>query len=217
MYKIPQNIECIIFDLDGTLIDSTWIWREIDKIYLARYQKTAPENLQEIIEGMSFTETALYVKKRFGIEETVEKIKADWNALAFHYYENVIELKIGAKSFVKEMYKRNIQLGIGTSNMRNLTELVLKRHGILKYFKTIRTSCEVGKGKPHPDVFLKVSEDLKCAPERCLVFEDTLSGIVSANNAHMQVIGIQDAFSIQNEHKIQTYVLKYIENFEKMK
>ena len=217
MYKISNNINCVLFDLDGTLVDSTWIWREIDKIYLNRFHKKVHDNLQNEIEGMSFTETANYIKDYYDLKDSIETIKKDWNDLASDFYENKIELKKGAKNFLKYLSNREIKLGICTSNSRILTEKVLIKHNILDLFNIIITSCEVGKGKPNPDIYIHASKKLNCAPENCLVFEDTFQGVLSASRAHMQVIGIQDAFSIKNRHKIAKYTLKYIENFDKMK
>lgn len=217
MYRLPKEIEAVIFDLDGTLIDSTAVWKQVDIEYMEQKGLEVPEDLQEKIEGMSFTEVARYVKERFQITDTVEEMIDIWHKMAMEHYEFHIPMKRGAVEFVKELKKMGFKLGIGTSNSRKLTDVVLHRYGLLPFFDTIRTSCEVEKGKPHPDVYLKVAEDLQCDPKHCLVFEDTLSGIVSATRAQMQVIGIQDAFSIHNESEIRKYTLSYIKNFEELK
>ena len=80
-------MKAIIFDLDGTLVDSMWIWKEIDITYLNRRGIDFPEDLQKDIEGMSFTETANYFKERFNLTDTIETIKEEWNSLAkdLHY------------------------------------------------------------------------------------------------------------------------------------
>lgn len=76
---IDNRIKAALFDLDGTLVDSMWMWKAIDIEYLGRYQIELPEDLGQCIEGMSFTETALYMKERFQIPEDVEEMKAAWN------------------------------------------------------------------------------------------------------------------------------------------
>lgn len=88
-----KNIDAIIFDLDGTLVDSMWIWEDIDIEYLNRYQYELPENLQGEIEGMGFTETAVYFKEKFDIPASVDEIKADWNNLAREKYATKVPLK----------------------------------------------------------------------------------------------------------------------------
>ncbi len=77
-----SNIKAIIFDLDGTLVDSMWIWKQVDIDYLEKHGHPLPDDLQKDIEGMSFTETAQYFKNRFNIEDDIDDIKAEWNAMA---------------------------------------------------------------------------------------------------------------------------------------
>ena len=69
-----ENKKAMLFDLDGTLVDSMWMWKQIDIEYLGRFGYECPPQLQKEIEGMSFTETAAYFKKRFCLKETVDEI-----------------------------------------------------------------------------------------------------------------------------------------------
>lgn len=210
------NVQGVIFDLDGTLVDSMWIWKQIDIEYLEKRGIELPDDLQKEVEGMSFTETAQYFKERFSLSDTIEEIKGEWTAMAKDFYANKISLKRGVISFLEYLRGNNIKMGIGTSNDRNLAEAVLKRHNILHYFDTIRTSCEVEKGKPHPDVFLKVAEDLRVKPERCLVFEDTYAGVLAAKRAGMQVFAIADEYSFPYKRDICLLADRYIEHYEEI-
>jgi HAD superfamily hydrolase (TIGR01509 family) len=209
-----KNVEAVIFDLDGTLVDSMWLWEAIDIEYLKRFNLELPSDLQEHIEGNSFTETALYFKERFKIQDSIDKIKEDWNGMALDYYSHKVPLKRGVQAFLDHLKEHNIPMGIGTSNSRQLVEIIIDKHNIGHYFKSIRTSCEVNKGKPAPDIFLKVAEDLGVAPEKCLVFEDIPNGILAAKNAGMKVCAIYDDFSkMMNEEKIQLADY-FIEHYE---
>lgn len=190
-----KDIDAIIFDLDGTLIDSMWIWKQIDIDFLEKRGIVLPDDLQKEIEGMSFTETANYFIDRFHLTEPIEIIQAEWNEMARHFYRSRIALKEGAKQILENASLRGIKLGIGTSNSRELLTEVVTAHGIHTYFGSMRTSCEVERGKPAPDIFLKVAEDLGVEPHRCLVFEDTHAGVQAAKNAGMKVIAIYDALS----------------------
>lgn len=208
-----KQYEAVIFDLDGTLVDSMWIWKQIDIEYLNEHGLDLPETLQHEIEGMSFTETAQYFKKTFALEEEVEAIKADWNKRAYDFYAYRIPLKEGAKTFLEKLKTQGLKLGLGTSNSRELAETVLNSCGVLDYFDSIRTSCEVEKGKPSPDIFLKVAEDLDIEPNKCLVFEDTLAGVMAAQGAGMDVISVYDESSDDKQDAIKMIAEKTILNY----
>jgi 16S rRNA pseudouridine516 synthase len=208
-----KNIEAIIFDLDGTLVDSMWIWEDIDMEYLERYKFDLPEDLQDEIEGMGFTETAVFFKEKFNIPATVEEIKKDWNNLARQKYETEVPLKEGAINILDYAKENHIKLGIASSNSRELIEVVLKSHNIHSYFDTIVTSCEAKKGKPAPDVYLMAAKNLNIENEKCLVFEDVPAGIKAGLAANMRVCAIEDEFSMKAKKEKIELADYYIKNY----
>ncbi len=157
-------IKAVIFDLDGSMVDSMWIWRAIDIEYLGRFNIALPEKLQADIEGMSFSETAAYFKERFALPDSLEQIKADWNRMAWHKYEQDVPLKKGVLALLDYCKVHNILLGIATSNSRELVETVVRAHHLESYFDCIMTACEVEKGKPAPDIYLAVAKALQVSP-----------------------------------------------------
>lgn len=209
------NIDGVIFDLDGTLVDSMWIWEDIDIDYLKKYNIELPNDLQGDIEGKSFSETIAYFQERFDIKDSSEKIKEDWLAMARHKYENEIPLKEGAREFLELLKLKGIKMGIATSNTRELAETIIDKHGIRDFFDSIRTSCEAKRGKPHPDVYLLVAGELGIKPENIIVFEDVLQGIRGAKKANMKVCAIYDEYSkdITEEKKKEAdyYIDSYLE------
>lgn len=193
-----ENIEAVIFDLDGTLVDSMWMWKSIDVEYLGRYGIELPEDLQKTIEGMSFSETAVHFKQRFDLPDSLDVIKADWNRMAWDKYMHEVPLKEGVLEFLKYLKNNSIPAGIATSNSKELVALIIEKLGIAEYFSSIRTSCEVAKGKPSPDIYLLVANDLGVDPTKCLVFEDILTGVMAGKNANMKVCAVHDQYS-ENE------------------
>ena len=119
MAEILKNIEAVLFDLDGTLVDSMWMWRTIDIEYLARFGIEMPSNLQEEIAGISVTQTAVYFQKAFGITDSVGKIISDWDAMARQKYKEEVPLKPGTLAFLKDLKEKNIPCAIATSNSRS--------------------------------------------------------------------------------------------------
>lgn len=206
-----KNKKAVIFDLDGTLVDSMWMWKQIDIDFLGSKGIPYPENLESEIEGMSFDETADYFARTFPLEETAEELKVIWNNMARENYEKKVPLKSGVKKFLTYLKKQNVKTGIATSNSRDLLQAVSKAHDLFSYIDVFLTSDEVKKGKPAPDVFLKVAEKLSVEPKNCLVFEDIPNGILAGKRAGMEVCAIEDMYSIDltvNKKKLADYYIK---------
>lgn len=211
---IKENIKGIIFDLDGTLVDSMWMWHAIDVEYLAGFGLELPDDYQSKIEGLSFHEVAVYTKERFHIPDSTDQMKDDWNRMAYSFYQNRVPLKSGVLQLLNVLKENGIRLGIATSNSRELLECVLNSHQIMQYFDVIATSSEVTRGKPAPDIYLHVSDLLCVSPDNILVFEDVLAGIQSGKAAGMQVCGVYDAYSLQPRDELEAVSDYYIESFE---
>lgn len=190
-----SQYEAVIFDLDGTLVDSMWMWKEIDREYLLRFGIELPEGLQKEIEGMGLAETAVYFKKKFGITDDVEKMKSDWISMALYKYRHEVPMKPGAERFLAYCMEHGIKLGIATSNSLELVEVLAEAHHLKDYISCIVTGCQVEKCKPAPDIYLAVSQKLHVKPEKCLVFEDIIPGIMAGKAAGMSVCAVWDKYS----------------------
>ena len=213
-----KDIEAIIFDIDGTLVDSMWIWNDIDNWFLEKYNLTEPENFHEEMEGKSYSETAQYFLDIFPeLTHTRQELEEEWHQMAYDLYANKIKLKKGAYEFVKRMHKKGIKLGIATSNNRNLAEGTLQHCKVLDYFDSVWTSGEAKAGKPDPAVYLCVANSLQVSPEHCLVFEDVPMGILAGKNAGMQVCAVHDEDSKHQEDKKRALADYYIYNYEDIK
>lgn len=208
-----KDIDAVIFDLDGSLVDSMWIWRDIDIEYLGRFGISLPENLQTEIEGKSFSETAHFFKERFQLPVSIEAIKEDWNRMAWDKYSHQVPLKEGVNEFLELCRSKNIKLGIATSNSRELVENVASVHGLDDYFSCIMTSCDVEKGKPAPDIYLAVAKELQVKPARCLVFEDVIPGIQAGKAAGMKVCAVEDEYSAHQQEEKKALADYFIESF----
>ena len=188
-----EHIQAVIIDIDGSLVDSMGVWYDIDVEYFKLLGIPMPPTLQKDIEGMSFTETAVYFKETFQLtEKTIDDIKLDWIRMAHEKYLYEIKSKPGAKEFIKFLKEKGIKTGCATSNEKSLAMAALQPHGWSDKMNSVRTACEVCKGKPAPDIYLKVAEDLGVKPENCLVFEDIPNGMRAGKAAGMTVIGVED-------------------------
>ncbi|MCD4817328.1 MAG: HAD family phosphatase [Candidatus Cloacimonetes bacterium] len=217
-----MKIEAIIFDLDGTLIDSMSIWQEIDVEFLKKRGIQVPKGLfEDVSGGNSFPEIAKHFKEKFKLSESIEEIMKEWVEMTIFHYKNTISLKPDVLELLKLCKAKNIKLGIGTSNNDQLTEIVLEKNRIKDYFQAIVTGDSITNGKPFPDIFLKTAEKLNVKPQNCLVIEDVFVGIQAAKNAGMTVFMIFDEHSIHEHDKMleiaDFYAKDYREIIEEVK
>ncbi len=203
----------VIFDLDGTLVDSMWMWYDIDVEFLARYGLPCPPDLQHMIEGMSFSETADYFKERFSLPESTDEIKEIWTDMSLDKYANEVPLRSGALDFISFLKQKGIRIGIATSNAAVMVEAVLEANGVDRYFDCVMTAREVPRGKPAPDIYLRAAEELGAAPEECMVFEDVPAGIRSGKAAGMMVCAVEDTNALPYRDEIISLSDYYIRDY----
>ncbi|MBM7833927.1 HAD family hydrolase [Clostridium sardiniense] len=211
-----NDVKAAIFDLDGTLIDSMWVWEQIDMDYLGEKNIEVPENLNDEIGHLSFNQVAVYFKERFKLEDSLDEIKKSWSDMAYYHYSTDIKLKNGVIEFFNFLKKSNIKIGLATSNSLHLLEAVLKNNGIYNYFDSITITDEVSVGKHEPDVYLLASKKLGVSPEECVVFEDIIQAVKGAKKAGMKVIGVEDIRSLNDKNEILSLADDFITDFREI-
>lgn len=167
--------KCCIFDLDGTLIDSTGVWHKVDIDFLEKRGIAIPDDFIEEIKIHTFESGAKYVVERFGLDENPKEIISEWFDMAVFAYDNEIKLKNGVKELLEFIKQQGLKIALATSSDRKLFEKCLKRNGIYDFFDSFTQTSEVARGKSFPDVYECAA--LKCGVEKedCIVFEDRKS------------------------------------------
>ena len=211
-----EEYKGIIFDLDGTLLDSMGMWADIDVEYLGNLGIECPENLQRDLEGYSYEETALYFKKRFNIKDSTDTIKETWRRMCEYRYCKSIPLKPGAAEYLKYLRDRGCRCAIASSNSRELIEKTLEARNLRQYFDAIVTCDEAGANKPDPSVYLKAAEILGVGTDECMVFEDILHGLKGARNAGMYCVCMDDKYSDDIRNEKEALCDRYIYDFREM-
>jgi HAD superfamily hydrolase (TIGR01509 family) len=212
-----KEYQAIIFDMDGTLIDSMYLWREVDREFLQKRGFSVPNDLfQHLPQGNSFIQTAQYFKDRFGLPESTDLIMQEWNEMVSWHYENEVKLKPGAKEVLDKLYQKKVPLGLGTSNSYDLAKKVLTLNGVWDYLSVIVTGDMELLGKPYPDIYLECARQLNVSPESCLVIEDTLSGIQAAKAAGMKAIAIYDDDSLEYHPQMQALADAFVNNYKEL-
>jgi len=203
-----------IFDMDGTLIDSMLAWENLGRDYLKQKGIVVPENLNEIINAMSLTESANYFMRQFGIKDSVKKIISDINKLIEDKYRYEIPLKPYVKEYLSSLKRDGVTMCIATATPIELAEVVLKRLRVLQYFSCIVCCDEVGVGKTKPDVYYLSIKKLGANVEDTMVYEDADYAIDTAKKAGFYTIGVYDEAAVRSKEEMKLLCDKYIESFK---
>ena len=211
-----NNIKAAIFDLDGTLVDSMWVWEQIDIDFLKSKGYTPPKDLKDDITHLTFNQTAEYFKNRFNLSDSIDEITDTWHNMAYSFYSSKVKLKPGVISFLNKLKSLDIKIGLATSNSIALLEATLKNNGIYHLFDAITVTEEVKKSKENPDVYLLCANKLNVPPENCIVFEDIIAAVKGAKLAGMKVIGVYDKASEDQEELLSKACDKYIYDYNEL-
>lgn len=209
-----------VFDLDGTLIDSMQIWREVDEEFFARRGMPVPASYQEEIAHLGFTESARYTVRRYLPRESVPAVLEEWRAQVAEKYAAADAekyFKPGALGYVRALHAAGVKLGVATASAPELFLPVLGAGGIAELFSAFATVDEAGAHKGCPDVFLLTAEKLGVPPSECVAFEDNLTALRAAKSAGMFAVGVFDEASRALEPQIRREADLYILNFSEMK
>lgn len=211
-----DNIKAAIFDLDGTLVDSMWVWEQIDIEFLRSKGYTPPADLKDAITHLTFKQTAEYFKNRFNLSDSIDEITDTWHNMAYDFYSSKVKLKEGVIEFFNKLKSLDIKIGLATSNSLPLLEATLKNNGIYNFFDAITVTDEVKKSKENPDVYLLCANKLNVSPENCVVFEDIIAAVKGAKLAGMKVIGVYDKASEDQEEILSKTCDKYIYSYNEL-
>ena len=188
-----MRIRGAIFDVDGTLLDSMFIWDTIGEAYLRSIGYQPKENLNETFKNMSLHQAARYYQTEYGVTRSIDEIMDGVNAMLERYYRFEVPLKLGVAELLERLRQDGVKLCIATATDRHLVEAALDRCGVLSCFGEIFTCNEVGHGKDEPDIFEAALRFLGTRREETLVFDDALYAVRTAKEAGFPVAAVYDS------------------------
>lgn len=209
-----MKIEGVIFDLDGTLLDSMGYWKNLRVEYLKRKKIDFPPGLEHTLVKMGSMESAEYLHMRFHLADSAEDIKNEFDEEMTYRYENCIRLKPGVLEVLQRLTDRDIKFCAATATDRVLIEKPLRRLGIYEMFAGILTCQEVGFNKMHPNIWREGLEILHTTRDNTIVVEDNIQASRTAKADGFTVYAIYDETSKDEKQMLQVLADRYFNSFE---
>lgn len=203
--ELANNVgKGIIFDLDGTLLDSMGVWQEIDNRFFSRRGIRIPADYAATVSTMQAEAIAEYTINRFRLAESVQQIVDEWNADAQELYAARVVPKPHASEYLEKLTVSGARLAVATSLEPRIRDSALQHTGLARYFEcvcSLEDACSLSKEEP--DIYLKACSRISLDPSDCFVFEDSLTAIKTVKKTGMRVWAVYEESSAEDWPEIQ--------------
>ena len=202
-----------IFDFDGTLVDSMFIWESFGEDYLRSIGKEPKENPRKTFATFTLEQAAEYYRQHYGVTLSVDEIIRNVNKIVLQSYRTKVRLKSGVAVFLEKLKKQGVNMCVATVTDRFIVEEVLERLGVRKYFSEIFTCSEVGCSKESPEIYNVALDYLKTDKKDTVVLEDSFYALMTAKNDGFIVAGIFDKHE-KNQVQMKANADYYISDYK---
>lgn len=185
-------IKGVIFDADGTLLNSMGFWENVVCDLIESLGADPEEGLTRILTPMSMSEGAEYIKRVYNLDITVDEIVERENKIVFDFYSAAVTMKDGAMELLDFLKSKNIPMAIASATDRYLIESALRHLNISDYFERVYSCSEVGEGKTSPKIYLVACSFIGTKPDETLVAEDSLQALTTAKKAGFRTLAMYD-------------------------
>ena len=203
----------MIFDVDGTLLDSMPVWHHSGEKYLLTLGIHAPAELGDILFAKTMQQGAEYIRKTYGLEQPEEEIRRGILQVVSDAYRKQVPLKPSVIPFLDRLQAAGIPMAVVTATDRPLVQAAFSRLGLERYFVDIITCTDFGSGKDQPDIFHAAARRMHSRPADTWVVEDGLYAIRTAREAGYRIIGMSDAASHKDEPQIRRLADYFLTDF----
>lgn len=213
------EIKGVIFDIDGTLIDSCGIWGEVDIRFFSKRNMEMPKDYQEAIGHIGLDKAAEYTIRRFNLNEKKEDIIKEWKNGVLELYANEVVLKPHVKEFLMLLKEHNIPFCAATANDEDCYKKCLERNGIYDLFDFILEVNHFKDGKDKPTIYLEAAKKLGVDISNCMVFEDLLMALNTASKAGFITCAVYEQTCKEEKEKLEIanfYIKDYQELIDKI-
>ena len=211
-----ENIEAIIFDMDGVIFDTEKLYFNVWERIFKKYGYDMTIDVYSSVMGIGRDNVKKVFKEIYGQDIPIEQMykEKDEEVLAA-IEENKVEVKAGVKDILEYLEKNELKIALATSAKRDRVYKQLIGAGLLEKFDYILCGDEIINPKPNPEIFIKVAKKLEIKEEHCLVIEDSYSGLNAAFNAKMKVVHVPDL--IDYHKKLKNKINIRLENVIELK
>ena len=210
-------VDGIIFDFDGTLFDSMYVWRHAADNYLLSLSKTPRDTISTEVAAMNIKQAAEYLRTNYGIYKSTPEIINDINKLAENEYKLRIQPKSGVVDALKEMHSQGIKMCVATTNVSYLVKAAAERCGIDKYFSAYFSGTELDIDKNTPHIYELALEHLDTEKNKTWIFEDSLYAVKSAKSGGFKVAAVYDEYSVTDQKELEQTADIYINSISDWK
>lgn len=193
----------IIFDMDGTLLDSMAMWENLGGTYLSTKGIVPPEGIKEVIEAKTLDEAAEYFINELHINGTVTSVVNEILSIIRDKYTYELNMKPNMKDLILSEHSHGSRMCILTTTARDLAIAAMKRIGILDCFENIFTPENMKLSKRTPEIYIKTCEIMGFEPAETIVYEDALYAAKSAKGAGCYLIAVYDDMNKSDWNKIK--------------
>ncbi len=210
------DLKGAIFDVDGTILDSMTAWYDITVDYFRGQGIILGSSEADRIQNMTLEESIPYIRNKYLPQMSAETIFAGFKARMEHAYRSTIPPKSGVCEYIRRLHLRGVRIAVATSGFPELCTSAFRRIGIYGYIDAYAYSSEVGCGKDRPDVYLLAAKRLGAMPCDCEVYEDIITGVMSAKKAGFTVTAVADPTNAHDKERLIRHSDHYITGWDEL-
>ena len=205
-----------IFDMDGTLIDSNGIWKDVDTAFLAKRGLSYTKEFYEGVAHTIFPLAAKFTKEFCRLPESEEAIMAEWMDMAGDLYGTSVPVKPGVHAYLDKLRAAGERLIVVTSAVPVHCRTALTHLGLMPYFERIIFAHDLQLEKKDPQLWRLTAELMGVAPADCTLYDDSVEACRGAKAAGMHAVGVYDPYFAGTEPEMQAVCDRYIRSFEEL-